>query len=136
MPPEQDLIRDTNLRKAKALPAANSTNYTDAIDLISSSPGINARGYQYEIDVPALPALVDTKKATFTIQDSADGVNFTNVDTLAPLVLTGASGAGAAAVKKLYKLPENIRRYVRHSNNIENGGGDNTAKLVAASIVW
>jgi hypothetical protein len=130
------LIRDTNLKATKALPAAAATNYSDAIDLIGTNPGIKARRLQLEVAVPALPSLVDAKTVTLTPQDSADNSTFADIATLAPVVLTGASGAGAAAVTRLFKLPEDVRRYVRLKQVVLTAGGDNTAKSVVTSIVY
>ncbi|WP_009960130.1 hypothetical protein [Verrucomicrobium spinosum] len=138
MPPSSypGKIRDTQLKVSKVLPAANANNNTDPIDLIADNPGINARGYEAEIVVDVLPSLVDTKKVTVTVQDSADGTNFAAIPELATVVLTGAGGVGAAAVTRTVKLPQTVRRYIRLNTAVEAAGGDNTAKSVALSIVF
>lgn len=129
-------IRDTQLSATKALPAAAATNYSDAIDLIDSSPGIKMRTAQLEVVIPDLTSLVDAKTATFTPQDSADGSSFADIPSLAPIVLTGASGAGATGATRRYKLPETVQRYVRLKQSVLTAGGDNTAKSTVTSIVY
>lgn len=129
------VIRDTNLKVTKALPAANATNYSDALDLQEKAPGIKMREWQLEVVLPATPNLADTKTATVTVQDSADNATFADVATLAPIVATGAGGVGAAAATRLFKLPEDVRRYVRVKQVIAAVGGDNTAVSTALSLV-
>ena len=128
-------IRDTNLRAVKVLPAANATNYSDPIDLLDSNPGLKMRDAQIEVALPATPSLVDAKTVTLTLQDSADGTNFTDIATLAPIVVTGASGAGAAAVTRRFKLPGDVRRYIRTKQAVLAAGGDNTAVSITTSVV-
>lgn len=129
------LIRDTNLKVTKALPAANATNYSDALDLQDKAPGIKMRDAQIEVVLPATQNLADTKTATITLQDSADNSSFADIATLAPIVATGAGGVGAATITRLFKLPEDVRRYVRTKQAIAAVGGDNTAVSVSLSYV-
>lgn len=129
-------IRDTNLSVSKALPAAAATNYSDAIDLRDSAPGIKMRKAEIEVAIQALPSLVDAKTATITLQDSADGTTFADIATLAAITLTGASSAGAAAVTRKYKLPEDVRRYIRLKQAVLTAGGDNTAKSSTMSVIY
>jgi hypothetical protein len=129
-------IRDTNLKKTKALPAAAATNYSDAIDLLDSAPGIKTRNAEIEVVLPATPSLVDAKTVTLTLQDSADGSSFAAIPTLATIVATGASGAGAGAITRLFKLPETVRRYIRLKQDVLTAGGDNTAISTTLSVVY
>lgn len=129
-------IRDTNLKETKALPAAAATNYSDAIDLLDSAPGLKMRNAEIEVALPATPLLVDAKTVTLTLQDSADGSSFAAIPTLAPIVATGVSTSGAAAITRLFKLPENVRRYIRLKQDVLTGGGDNTAISTTLSVVY
>lgn len=129
------LIRDTNLLKTKALPAAAATNYSDSIDLADKAPALQHEAKQIEVAIPALPSLADTKTYKATIQDSADDSIFTDVDALGIITLTGAGGAGASAKTQLFPLPKDLRRYIRVKSVVEANGGDNTAKSVTLSIV-
>ena len=132
---QQPPIRDTNLKVIKALPAAAATNYTDGIDLGDQAPGIKLDDWQLELAIPALPNLADAKTYTATIQDSADGVTYADLAVLAPTVLTGAGGVGAAAKTPLFPLPKDLRRWVRVKSVVQAAGGDNTAVSVALSAV-
>lgn len=132
MPP----IRDTSLKVTKALPAAAATNYSDPIDLRDSAPGLKMRNAEVEVALPATPSLVDAKTVTLTLQDSADGTNFTDIASLASIVATGAGGAGAGAVTRNYKLPEDVRRYVRLKQAVLTAGGDNTGISVVTSVIY
>jgi hypothetical protein len=129
-------IRDTNLKKTKALPAAAATNYSDSIDLLDSAPGIKMRNAEIEVALPATPSLVDAKTVTLTLQDSADNSTFAAIPTLATVVATGASSAGAAAVTRLFKLPETARRYIRLKQDVLTAGGDNTAISTTLSVIY
>lgn len=129
------LIRDTNLLKTKALPAAGATNYSDSIDLSDKAPGIQHESKQIEVAIPALPSLADAKTYTATLQDSADDSTFADVAPLASIILTGAGGAGASAKTQLFPLPKDLRRYIRVKSVVQSAGGDNTAKSVTVSIV-
>lgn len=122
------LLQDADLNREKALPAANATASTASVDLGSTNPGAGLEPVEVEFAVEALPSLVDTKKCTLTMEDSADDSSFAAIAALATLVSTGASGAGAAANSRRIKLPPNVRRYVRVSAAVEAAGGDNTAK--------
>jgi hypothetical protein len=129
-------IRDTNLKKTKALPAAAATNYGDSIDLLDSAPGIKLRNAQIEVALPATPSLVDAKTVTLTVQDSADNSTFAAIPTLSTIVATGASGAGAAAITRKFKLPEDARRYIRLKQDVLTAGGDNTAISTTLSVIY
>lgn len=129
-------IRDTNLKVTKALPAAAATNYSDAIDLIDSAPGIKMRAAEIEVALPATPSLVDDKTITLTLQDSADNSTFAAIATLAPIVATGAGGAGAAAITRKFKLPEDVRRYIRLAQTVLTGGGSNVAISTTTSVIY
>lgn len=129
-------IRDTNLKVTKALPAAAATNYSDPIDLIDSAPGIKMRAAEIEVALPATPSLVDAKTITLTLQDSADNSSFAAIDSLATIVATGAGGAGGDAVTRKYKLPENVRRYIRIKQDVLTAGGSNVAISTTLSVIY
>jgi hypothetical protein len=121
-------LLDANHTKTKALPAANAANYSNSIDLGSTTLGPVADEIEAEISIEATPALVDDKTITLTVKDSADDITFTAIPSLATLVQTGASSAGAAAASRRIKLPPSCRRYIRLDAAVQSAGGDNTAK--------
>jgi hypothetical protein len=67
-------LKDALLIRTLALPAAGANATTSSIDLGQVPP--NEFRFEVEMDLPALPSLADTKKATITLEDSADGTAF------------------------------------------------------------
>lgn len=111
---------------AKALPAAGANATTDPIDLEQEIGGI-IEAIAFEIEIPALPALVEAKTLVVTVQDSADGVTFAAVEPAITLTLTGGTGNGHAGKTARFRLPPSARRYVALKLAVETGGGNNTA---------
>ena len=127
-------LKDAELIRTVALPAAGANAATDAIDLEHLPP--NEFKFEIELDLPALPSLADTKKATVTVEDSADGVTFNPVPGLTTLEVTGAGGAGAAAATRRVRPPSDLRRYLRAKVAVESAGGNNTAKALTLALVF
>jgi hypothetical protein len=123
-PHERNLV-DENFEVTKALPAAAANNNTDALDLEQTTGG-QIEAIAFEIAVPALPALVEAKTVTITVQDSADGTNFAAIDPAISTVITGGVGNGAAAKTVRFRLPPSARRYVRLNTAVLADGGNNT----------
>lgn len=116
---------------ATAMPAANANVTSTGFDLsLDPEPGI-----QLEVVIPALPSLVDTKVATFTVMDSADNVTFTAIGSIDAFTRTGAGGAGSAALTRNFTLPRNVRQYVAVKAAVENGGGSNIAVNYTMNIL-
>ena len=131
------MARDAKLITTKALPAAAANNSHDGIDLgARTSPnGVFPGEVELLIEWPALPALADTKVVTFKVQDSADNSTFADLG-LSVTTAAGAGGAGAAAGSKGFRLPKNVRRYVRVNQAVDSAGGDNTARTTTVSLVF
>lgn len=127
-------IKDAALIVTKALPAAAANNDSASIDL--QKVDATFERIELEISVPALPALVEAKTVTITIQDSADNTTFAAIAELATLVITGGTGNGAAAASRVVRLPSTTRRYVRFNSAVLTAGGDNTAKSVTAALLF
>jgi len=127
-------LKDDLLIRTLALPAAGANATTDSIDLGQVPP--NEFRFEVEIDLPALPSLADTKKATITLEDSADGITFAAIPGLAALEVTGAGGAGAVAANRRVRLPADVRRYLRAKAAVEATGGNNTAKSLTLALVF
>lgn len=124
-------LEDANLTVTKSLPAAAANNDTDFIDL---GDGRKPETVELEVSVPDLTALVEAKDITFTVHDSADASTSAAVASLAAQVVTGKTGDGLDAVRLRWKLPSDVRRYVRVNSAVETGGGDNTAKSITVKI--
>lgn len=128
-------ITDGNLIATLAVPAAGATGYSSAIRLF---PGRKPIGkHEIGVDVPALAALAATKTLTVTIQHSdASGSGYTDVETLAPIVLTGDADYGAAdALQTIFPLPVDIKEYVRLKAVKESAGGDDTGVTLTLAIL-
>lgn len=128
-------LLDANLYKTKALPAANADNATATIDFGQTILGPLADEIEVLVEIEGTPSLVDTKLITLTLKDSADNNTFAAIPGVATLVQTGAGGVGAAANSRRYKLPPGTRRYFQVASNVENGGGNNTAKSYSVKVL-
>lgn len=127
MPNYSRNLADASFSKSIALPAAAATAYTPAMNL-GQSLIQSLEQIEFEITVPATPALVDAKTITFTVQDSADGTTFAAVDPAISTVITGvATSQGGPATAKRFRLPSQTRQYVRLKIDVLTAGGDSTA---------
>jgi hypothetical protein len=127
-------LKDAELIRTLALPAAGADTATAGIDLGQVPP--NEFRFEIELVLPALPSLADTKKVTVTLEDSADGSVFAAVVGLATLEVTGAGGAGAAAVTRRVRPPAHLRRYLRAKAAVEAAGGNSTDKTLTLALVF
>ena len=127
-------LKDAELIRTVALPAAAATATTDPFNLIQKPP--HECHFEVELSLPALPSLADTKKATVTLEDSEDGITFATIAALASMEVTGAGGAGAAAVIRKVRLPSDVRQYIRAKVAVEAAGGNNTAKSLTMALVF
>lgn len=120
-------LRDAAFEVSKALPAAAANNATDGLDL-GQTKVQSLEAIEFELVIPATPALVDTKIITFTVEDSADNTTFAPVDPLISTTVVGvATAQGGAAKTVLFRVPSQTRRYVRVKAAVETGGGSNIA---------
>jgi hypothetical protein len=117
-------IEDVNVNQVVNLPDAAGTAYTGPIDL---GTGPHAERLEGEFRIGATPNLADAKKATVQLQDCAtEGGAYADVAAVAPLEVTGAGGAGAAAATLAFRFPPDIKRFVRGKVTVEAAGGGNT----------
>lgn len=121
--------------KTQALPAAAASNNTASIDFGQTILGPLAGDLEVLVEIEATPALVDAKTITLTLKDSADNSTFAAIPTLAAVVQTGASSAGAAANSVRFKLPPSCRRYLRLDAAVLTAGGDSTAKNYTLKVL-
>ncbi len=118
---------DLLLTKTVALPASATTVNGTSIDLGDASPELCGEHSEFVLTVPATPSLANAATLIYTVQDSADNSSFAAVGTLAVFTSTGGGGTGAVAVSNAWRLPSNVRRYVRVSVIESAAGGDNSA---------
>ena len=127
-------LKDAELIRTVALPAAAATATTEPFNLIQKPP--HECHFEVELSLPALPSLADTKKATVTLEDSEDGITFAAIAALASLEVTGGGGAGASTVTRKVRLPSDVRQYIRAKVALEAAGGNNTAKSLTMALVF
>lgn len=123
---------DAALLRTMLLPSSNSNASTESWDL---GQGPHIERLELRLEVEALPNLVDAKTVTVKVQDSADNNTFADVAEMAPIVMTGAGGVGAAAVSKEFRFPPTIRRYARVNVAVMTAGGTNTDKTMTATLL-
>lgn len=124
-------LKDAQLIRQRALPAAGASASTDPINLTQAPP--HECHFELELTLPALPSLADGKKVTVDLEDSADGENFT---AIAALEVTGTGGDGSPETIRRVRLPSDTRQHVRATAAVEAAGGDNTAKSFILAMVF
>lgn len=132
--PNRRNLVDATLQTTKVLPAAAANNDHSGIDLGHANR--KPENLMVRIDVPATDTLVENKKLTFHLEDSADNSTFADIN---PLVqddsIAGVSGDTSAAASVYLPIPPNCRRYIRVNQAVETGGGDVTDTTVTVSVV-
>ena len=88
-------LKDAELTRTLALPAAGATASSASIDLSAIEQA--ECHFEVEIKVPALANLAEDKTLTVTLEDSADDASFAPIVGLAPLEVTGGVGGGAVS---------------------------------------
>ena len=127
-------LKDAELIRTVALPAAGASASTASIDLAATTQAESH--FEVEVLLPELENLVEDKKATVTLEDSADDASFAALAGLAPLEVTGGAGGGASAASIRVRLPNATRRHLRDTADVEAAGGDNTAAIVTLALIF
>lgn len=108
-------VVDALLSATTALPTQGNIVIQAAIDLGPTNPSLAGTVSDLIINAPDGATLNTGQTLTFNVQDSADNVTFANVNTLPSYVVTGASNVVPAGSSRTFRLPPNIRRYMRVS---------------------
>lgn len=127
-------LKDTELTRTLALPAAGASASSESIDLSATTQAESH--FEVEIAVPALANLAEAKKLTVTLEDSADDASFAPIAGLAPLEVTGGAGGGATAASLRVRLPNSTRRHLRATADVEAVGGDSTADSLTLGLIF
>jgi len=125
--PTNRLIGDAALKIVTAIVAQNTNANTAKLDLGSPTAYAANEKLDLQLSVPATPSLANGQTLIFTVQDSADGITFAAIPTLAVLTLTGAGGVGAAAAAVVYRLPGSTREFINVNVAASATAGNNTA---------
>lgn len=126
--------RDLLLDVSRALPAQNTNANSTAIDLEQALPDSLPEHFEFQISVPATTTATG-QTITCTIQDSDDNSTFATVEQLEPLLLTGASNATALTTRN-FRLPSDVKRYVRVNIAMSATTGDQTAITAGIRLVF
>jgi hypothetical protein len=132
------LLTDTLTRVTKALPNGANTITTDGIDLGHGTRGDFLANCELKVTVPALSTteLPDTQTVTYSVEHD-DAANFGTVSTLfaSIAVQTGAGGAGAAGSTPTFRLPVDVKRYIR-VKAVKTGAANASTSSVVAELVF
>lgn len=110
-------VADKLLTLTAALPNGAANTSTTAIDLEHNNARENfLADCEFLVSIPALTTtqLGDTQTITVSVETDNDvAFGSAKVVISSLFVMTGASGAGAAAASDRFRLPSNCERYVR-----------------------
>ena len=127
-------LKDAELIRTVALPAAGASASTASIDLAATTQAESH--FEVEVSMPALANLAEGKALTVTLEESADDTIFAPIAGLAPLEVTGGAGGGVSAASIRVRLPAGAGRYLRATAEVETAGGDNTAVSVTMALIF
>lgn len=128
-------VADALLTITNALPTQTNTVNSSSLDLGPTTPALAGANSDFLISAPDGAALNTGQTLTFTIQDSADNSTFAAVNTLPTYVVTGASNLVPAGSNRTFRLPPNIRRYVRVSCAASATAGTSASASFTAQIL-
>lgn len=119
-------IIDANLNETDvALPEADSTSYSTAIDL--GSDAYKGENMELEVTVPDLTVTHLPNDDTLTVNLVAGSTSTPTTVVQSIVTYTGAGGAGATGSTKRVRLPSNVGRYIRVQFVAAGGTGDMSA---------
>lgn len=130
------LMADAKLAVTRLLPAAASATVNSlGIDLETGTRSDFVAPTEILVSAPALSTTIapDTRTMTYHVQhdtDPAFGTAVTIANSL--IVQTGAGGVGAAATTARFKLPSNVKRYIRLQ--IVSGASTTDASALSATM--
>lgn len=126
---------DALLTITNALPTQTNTVNSSSIDLGVAAPALTGTHSDFIVNAPDGAALTTGQTLTFTIQDSADNSSFAAVNTLPTYVVTGVSNLVPVGSNRTFRLPPNVRRYVRVSCAASATAGTSASASFTASIL-
>lgn len=127
-------LKDANLTVSIALPnAANQVN-TNAIDLVQATPFPMTAKFTAQV-VTTLSTGANSLNINYTIADSADNSSFTNIVSLASIVVAG-NAANYPANTTNFQLPPATRRYVRATAKGEANGGNAADGTITLTLLF
>ena len=135
--PTQRALKDKQFIGTAYLPAAAATNYSGSFDLEAVAGAGDPSLFDLEVAMAAAPNFTDNSKTILiTLQDSAAGSSFADVSPLHQCQIIGVTSTGSVATTWVFRPPPGVKRYIRCSQLVPSGGGDNTAVLVTYSLLF
>ena len=136
------LVKDANLVKSKALPAAGASNNSATFDLHAAGTPL-PEAVAVEVSIPAMSANNSASySATITLQHSTDDSSYTNTDdgtnSLPAIVITtpGVASTGSVARVVRFALPSGLNRYVQFNQAVTTGGPTLTGTSITYSLLF
>lgn len=130
--------KDASLIQTKALSNGAGSASIDGFDLGISADADFVSDMELEIEAPALTtsALPNAQTMTYSVEHD-DASDFSSAVELADQVIvqTGADSAGADAVTKRFRLPTDVKRYVRVKAT-KGGTGDASGASMTVSACF
>jgi hypothetical protein len=130
------LMKDALLKVTRALPAAaGATVNSTGIDLQEGTRGDFLADCEVLVSAPALTTTMapDTRTMTYNIQHDTDSAFGTAVTIASGLIVqTGAGGVGAAATTARFRLPTNVKQFIRLQ--IVSGASTTDSSAVSATM--
>lgn len=107
-------IVDNLIVRTKALPNGAAAASIDAIDLQSPVGNQFKVDLEFRINAPVMGTtpMADAKTMIYKVEHSHDGSSWVNLYAEV-LRQTGAGGTGTAAASMKFKVPTDVRRYIR-----------------------
>lgn len=127
-------LKDAGLAANIALPnAANQVN-TNALDLVQATPFPMTTKFTAQV-ATTLSTGANSLNINYTIADSADNSSFTNIVSLATIVVAG-NAANYPASTTNFQLPPATRRYVRATAKGEANGGNAADGTITLTLLF
>ena len=114
-------MKDDELLKEKAFPAAGGNNNSDSIYLGPITDRVE--NALIIVTIPANTILVATKTITAKLQSSADDSTFADIGALGSQAVTGLTGNGNARTELLFPIPTGTKAYLRANVAVQASGG-------------
>ena len=125
------LIRDAQLATTIAMPNANATTYSGALDLGAPQAAFVNENFSLFVSVPNTNIV--SAKTTTLVLESADvnlNANFSTVQGGGQISILGIAGNVSAAINQEIRVPGNAKQFIRLSST----GGANTGTALTESI--
>ncbi len=126
----QRKLVDASFVASVALPAANNTNVTTASFNLNQADAASDY-FTVQVDIDPLANFGTTGALTVVLQDSPDGVTFTNISKLGSLAVNANTNVTTSGQ---FKLPPDANPYIRGFAGVSAINGSISANNVTVSL--